>query len=327
MLRERVYISPDSGKPLSLSADGEALLSGDGERFPIGGGIAYLLPKHLENDVVKNREKEGWSVLVRRHNWLVTAEGIMALPAAGNDAYWGKVRDTLPMIDAALGSLAGKLGLDLACGIGWATAYFAQRGARMIAADFNDTPQNGLGSAVLTRQKGLEFDAVCCDGENLPIADNSLDFAFICSALHHFTRPGATLKEVFRCLKPGGVFLDICESYRTGIDDHQRESSYEQLVEFREAGINELSYRESEYRALFEQAGFAYSVYMPGWDHPDGPPSKAWENGEAGRAREGRPGWKQAIIRAAAATPLIGIVRDQKLHRTVSNRVIVARKP
>jgi ubiquinone/menaquinone biosynthesis C-methylase UbiE len=48
--------------------------------------------------------------------------------------------------------------------------------------------------------------------EHLPFDDNSFDFVFSRSTLHHCIRPDV-LDQVFRVLRPGGVVV-FCENYR-----------------------------------------------------------------------------------------------------------------
>lgn len=221
------------------------------------------------------------------------------------------------------------IGVDLACGMGWAAARFTQKGARMIAADMNDSPQNGLGSAVLIHEKGVAFDAVCMDSERLPIKAASLDFAFICSALHHFTQPVKALRDIHRVLKPGGVLIDIAESFKTGFHDEERDSENQQLIEFRAAGINEQSYTQREYETMFREAGFDLETFLTDWDRPDPRlPSHRWRNGNlATIAKTHRRRSMRALLSVMRGGPLIALLRYRRLHYTVADRVFIARKP
>ena len=50
---------------------------------------------------------------------------------------------------------------------------------------------------------------ICCDAMRLPLADNSIGFAFCYQTLHHFPDPAPILQEIYRVLKPGAVlFID-----------------------------------------------------------------------------------------------------------------------
>jgi SAM-dependent methyltransferase len=249
-----VLVAPKIRQPLEHLSTDE--LVSNGQTFPIRNGILYLLPDGIENQEIKEREREGWKRVFKENDWNVNGEHVLGLPESLNDQYWNKVSAAFKMVLQAMQPLSGKRGLDVACGMGWGAANFAKLGARMIAADFNDTVHNGLGAAILVRNHGVNFDAVCSDCEYLPIADSSLDFVFICSALHHFTRPEVALAEIFRVLKPGGMLADICESFKTGYGDEEREAGHKDLNDFRAAGINEQTFTHAEYLRMFQSVGF-----------------------------------------------------------------------
>ena len=46
-----------------------------------------------------------------------------------------------------------------------------------------------------------------CNGERLPIPDNSVDVLFLMEAIEHFERPHAGFQEFYRVLKSGGICL------------------------------------------------------------------------------------------------------------------------
>lgn len=327
MLHLDVLASPDTGEALSL--DGDRLVTASGESFPIRNRIIYLLPRQMENSAIKLKEIEGWKDVFVKNAWTVRAEDILALPESLPELYWRKVTAALDFALRSFQDLRGMIGVDLACGMGWAAARFTQKGARMIAADMNDSPQNGLGSAVLIHEKGVAFDAVCMDSERLPIKAASLDFAFICSALHHFTQPVKALRDIHRVLKPGGVLIDIAESFKTGFHDEERDSENQQLIEFRAAGINEQSYTQREYETMFREAGFDLETFLTDWDRPDPRlPSHRWRNGNlATIAKTHRRRSMRALLSVMRGGPLIALLRYRRLHYTVADRVFIARKP
>lgn len=47
---------------------------------------------------------------------------------------------------------------------------------------------------------------ICADAYRLPFANESFPFVFCFETLHHFPNPAPILKEIYRVLKPGGVF-------------------------------------------------------------------------------------------------------------------------
>jgi SAM-dependent methyltransferase/uncharacterized protein YbaR (Trm112 family) len=46
---------------------------------------------------------------------------------------------------------------------------------------------------------------LCCDAYKLPLADNSISFAFCYQTLHHFPDPTPIFQELYRVLKPGAA--------------------------------------------------------------------------------------------------------------------------
>jgi ubiquinone/menaquinone biosynthesis C-methylase UbiE len=326
LLNLDVLVSPDSGARLDLAGSN---LVATGESFPLRDGIAYLLPRDIANQQVKDHEREGWKQVFEERDWVASADGILNLLETAGDPYLAKAKRAFQMGLAVLGPLEGKRGLDLACGMGWATAQFARRGARMIAADFNDTRYNGLAAAILLRERGLQLDAICCDSEALPIASGSLDFAFVCSAVHHFTRPGVALREINRVLKAGGIFLNICESFRTGFGDEIREAEHEDLVDFRAAGINEQAYHQKEYEAYFTAAGFTVETLLLDWDRPlPERPVAEWMNANLAEVARSHPRPAMRFLaKALPVAPLWNLLRWRRLQYTVADRIFVCRRP
>ena len=99
-------------------------------------------------------------------------------------------------------------GLDLGCGQGWYLGELTRAGYAMLGADYSGN-QVAQGHRHLQRS-GIESHLFQADGQALPFADNTFDFAYSINAFHHILSPGSQAKafeEVVRVLKPGGVFL------------------------------------------------------------------------------------------------------------------------
>jgi len=98
--------------------------------------------------------------------------------------------------------LAGKLILDLGCGMGGLATALALAGAEVQATDFNEQYCN------ITRLRGMRYDLnlspINAAGEALPFRDGSFDAILCLDVLEHVRDPEVLLAEISRCLKPGG---------------------------------------------------------------------------------------------------------------------------
>ena len=61
----------------------------------------------------------------------------------------------------------------------------------------------------LAQQEGFKAmpRRICCDAQRLPLADNSIGFAFCYQTLHHFPDPTPIVQEIYRVLRPGAFFF------------------------------------------------------------------------------------------------------------------------
>ena len=97
---------------------------------------------------------------------------------------------------------AGRKVLEVGCGMGCMAMTWAQQGARLTAVDLNPV------AVRQTRRRfevfGLEGEIQEADGEHLPFADDSFDYAYSWGVLHHSPAPKRSIGELHRVLKPGG---------------------------------------------------------------------------------------------------------------------------
>lgn len=106
-----------------------------------------------------------------------------------------------------LGRIKGKKILDLGCGAGEASVYFATKGAEAYALDISEgmlkTAQK------IARKYKTKIKTVKASAEELPFADGFFDLVYGNAVLHHINIE-PTIAEVSRVLKPRGraVFIE-----------------------------------------------------------------------------------------------------------------------
>ncbi|MGF1552644.1 MAG: bifunctional 2-polyprenyl-6-hydroxyphenol methylase/3-demethylubiquinol 3-O-methyltransferase UbiG [Paracoccaceae bacterium] len=98
----------------------------------------------------------------------------------------------------------GRDALDLGCGGGFLAEALVERGARVTGLD----PSEGAIESARThaREAGLDIRYDVGPGEAMPYADDSFDLVLSVDVLEHVSSLDATLDEVRRVLRPGGVF-------------------------------------------------------------------------------------------------------------------------
>lgn len=104
--------------------------------------------------------------------------------------------------------------LDLGCGQGQDSVYFAEKGHQVVAVDFSEYALERFSAAA----KALEINQVLHDLGNLPypFEDASFDIVYAHLSLHYFTAEitRAVFAEVARLLRPSGTFSALFNSDR-----------------------------------------------------------------------------------------------------------------
>ncbi len=103
-----------------------------------------------------------------------------------------------------LGEVKGRDILELGCGAGQWSIALAKAGARPVGLDLSEkqlSHARGLMAAA-----GVEFPLVHASAEQVPLPDGSFDIVFCDYGAMTFADPYATVPEVARLLRPGGLF-------------------------------------------------------------------------------------------------------------------------
>ncbi|MBE9030803.1 class I SAM-dependent methyltransferase [filamentous cyanobacterium LEGE 11480] len=101
-----------------------------------------------------------------------------------------------------LGNVSGKSLLDLGCGAGENSVYFAQQGANCVASDYS--PGMVDVALKLADQHGVAIAGRVINAMEIDYPDNSFDIVYAANLLHHIPDPLVTIQEIHRVLKPGG---------------------------------------------------------------------------------------------------------------------------
>jgi 2-polyprenyl-3-methyl-5-hydroxy-6-metoxy-1,4-benzoquinol methylase len=107
-------------------------------------------------------------------------------------------------IRQALGDLRGKTLLDVGCGLGEASVYFALEGARVTATDVSpgmcDTTRR------LAAAQGTQLETHVSAAEDLRLGDRQFDIIYVGNTLHHVDL-ATTMDRLLPHLRDDGVFV------------------------------------------------------------------------------------------------------------------------
>ncbi len=99
----------------------------------------------------------------------------------------------------------GKTVLDIGCGAGGKSLYYASCGAKeVIGLEILEKYRAEAEALASELSLADKFRFVCADAAALPFANGSIDTIIMNDAMEHVARPEAVLDEVMRVLAPGG---------------------------------------------------------------------------------------------------------------------------
>ena len=129
-----------------------------------------------------------------------------------------------------MGDLRGKRLLDIGCGLGESSVFFALQGARVTATDLS--PGMVATAVRLGRLHGVDVEGVVAPGEDLAVQSGYYDLVYAANTLHHVTDREKLLQQIRRALKPGGaVFLWDPLAYNPVINVYRRMATQVRTVD------------------------------------------------------------------------------------------------
>ena len=151
---------------------------------------------------------------------------------------WDKMRENFFSDEVRMKALStaaiqkGKIAADIGSGTGFISEGLIQAGLQVIAVDQSE--------AILKEMKRKFADIETIDyrvgqAQNLPISDETVDYAFANMCLHHVESPPEAIAEMVRILKPASKLVI------TDLDEHEfdflREEHHDRWMGFKRADI------------------------------------------------------------------------------------------
>ncbi|HVP26642.1 MAG TPA: class I SAM-dependent methyltransferase [Candidatus Bathyarchaeia archaeon] len=143
-----------------------------------------------------------------KRQWNEAAKSWVRFVREGKDYY----REYLngPALKQMMGEVEGKKVLDIACGEGYFSRFFAKAGAKVTGIDISDSLVNEAVEEEKKHPLGVKY--FVADAANLSMLESgSFDFAFCFMALMDMQDYEGAVSEASRLLKMNGSFVAVIE--------------------------------------------------------------------------------------------------------------------
>ena len=160
-----------------------------------------------------------------------------------------------------MGDLKGKKVLDLGCGAGETSIYFALQGADVCACDIAENLVEVAGRLAEKFKVAIKFSAA--SSTQLPYADESFDYVFGNGVLHHVElKP--TSREIKRVLKTNGkaVFVEPLP-YNPVINVYRRMAAKVRSADEHPLSFNQLENFASIFSSYAHKEFWLFSLFLP----------------------------------------------------------------
>ena len=135
-----------------------------------------------------------------------------------------------PAVERLVGNVAGARVLDLGCGAGPYSRWFAERGSQVSGLDLSET-MLALATEKAT-ERGVQIDFRIADiRDPLPFTDSEFDLVFSATALHYVEDLAGLFREIARVTKRTGHFVasvlhPMSTAYFPTLTENRREPQY-----------------------------------------------------------------------------------------------------
>lgn len=170
--------------------------------------------------------------------------------------------------------LKGLKVLDIGCGLGEASIYFARQGAIVTALDISEGMVEHCLSVL--HGEGLEAEGVVSSIEDFKIKERTYDVVYAANVLHHIENHSGVIEKISRALKQDGIafFIDPLR-YNPLINIYRRmatnvRTTDEHPVGFEILGLMRKQFRDVQYECtwLFSLSIF-FKYYLIDRIHPN----------------------------------------------------------
>lgn len=182
-------------------------------------------PKPFEDDMSRlcRSQREKWNALARENDRFYCrsvshAQSLAEYKKSGVIHVQRLIMEDR-LLSALLSGHQNATVLEFGCGSGRMTEALADAFSRVIAVDIAEEMLDRAHMHI--RRDNVEF--LLSDGLRIPIPDRMVDFVYTSGTLQHFPAKSMVthaFQEIFRILKPGGVFKAQLRRARHGSPDH-----------------------------------------------------------------------------------------------------------
>ncbi len=110
-------------------------------------------------------------------------------------------------------AIKGLSALDICCGPGIISEYYAKKGAKVSGIDLS--PEAVERASIRSKRYNFQAEFKIADSTSLPFPDNSFDIVSVHDGLHHLDNPKKAVKEMARLARKGVIIIEPAKTLIT----------------------------------------------------------------------------------------------------------------